>query len=298
MHNFNWDDLKYLLAVARAGSLTGAAKALSVNHTTVGRRLSALQERAGTRLFDRTSDGLVATQAGEEVRRIAERMEADAQALDAQILGLDERLAGHLVVTTMDIVVYRHREAFRAFGEHYPAIELELVVDNTLRNLTRREADVALRTTNTPTPTLFGRKLGRLEFALYAGRSLFEANERSGDPGAYPWLGWPEHLGAALTEKWMAQHVPNARVACRVDSTLVMLDLLRAGVGIGFAHCVDADPDPELVRLRDVEPGFGMDFWVLTHPELRNTSRVRAFMKHFADATRGWEDRFAGASTV
>lgn len=290
----NWDDLRFLLALSRAGSLSQAAIELSVNHSTVSRRIHSLEEQVGTRLFDKTSDGYAVTTAGEELQRVAERIENELHGLDRAVLGQDERLSGSLRFTTVDVAAAIHAPDITSFTRRYPQIDLEAVVDNSLRSLTRREADVALRMSNEPPETLIGRRVARAEFALYGARSLVERMGRDRDLGDYPWLAWDASMGAKLTERWMQRHVPNARICCRLDSAMFFLAAVEAGMGVAFLLCHAGDSRPSLERLRPVEPGFGMDMWLLTHPDLRHTARVRAFMNHMAGAVAAHGDRYAG----
>lgn len=288
-----WDDLRYVLAVAREGTLSKAAKRLGVNHSTVSRRLTAASEQLGVRLFERLPDGYVPTKAGEDVVRVAERLEEDVLSLESRVLGRDAELKGALRVSTTDMLAWRLIPELPSFFERYPQVQLELTVGYQVSSLTKREADVAIRVTNAPPEHLVGRKVARMEFALYASRAL---HARMGDASLedYPWLAWDRRSGARMTERWMELHVPEARVVMTVDDAPSMVRATRRGVGISFLACIDADEEDELVRLRDVEPGFGMDLWVLTHPDLRETARVRAFTAFANELYAGWSDRFAG----
>lgn len=299
----NWDDLRFLLAIGRAGTLTGAARELSVNHSTVSRRLQAVEDSLGTRLFDRLPHGYVATPNGERILNIAADVETKVHRIDRELVGADARLSGTLRVTTLDLLGDRYMDAIAGFVDTFPGVDLELCIDDMPRSLTRREADVALRLSNGPPEHLVGRRLGHAEFALYGAKRLLE--KHTAGPGgldgtdtsaleALPWMAWAERMGARLTAKWMKEHVPEARIACRIDSSTAMLNAVRAGLGIAFLACVIGDDDPELVRLRPPEPNFGMDLWILTHPDLRGTARVKAFMDHMAAAVGRDADLLAG----
>jgi len=298
----NWDDLRFLLAIGRAGTLTGAARELSVNHSTVSRRLQAVEENLGTRLFDRLPHGYVATASGERVLSIASEVETKIHHIDRELVGADARLSGTLRVTTLDLLGDRYMRHFAAFIERYPGVDLELCIDDIPRSLTRREADVALRLSNGPPEHLVGRRLAHAEFALYGTRELV-SREPDADPidgtdltalMALPWMAYAERMGARVTAKWMKEHVPDARIACRIDSSTGMVNAVRAGLGLGFLACVIGDDDPNLVRLRPPEPNFGMDLWILTHPDLRTTARVKAFMDHLAEAVARDADLISG----
>lgn len=275
-----WDDLRYALALERGRSLSAAAKSLGVNHTTVGRRVEALGQDLGARLFDRTPGGFVPTRAGDDILAVAVRVENELLELDRLVLGRDARLSGTLRVTTIDAFAMQHCEIFAAFCRRYPEITLETVISNTPQSLTKREADVAMRLSNSPPQNLVGKRLGRMEFAPYAATSLIESRTDPTDLESYPWMAWDEKLNARLTEEWLKKRVPRAHISVRLDSAATNLSFLCAGIGAAFAPCLWGDAHSELQRLQDPEPNFGLDLWLLTHPDLRHTARVRAFIEH------------------
>lgn len=303
MDGMNWDDLRFLLAIGREGTLTGAARELGVNHSTVSRRLQAVEENLGTRLFDRLPQGYEPTPAGRGVLDIAEEVETRVHRIDRELVGADARLSGTLRVTTLDVINERYMGDIAEFAKRYPGVDLELCLDDMPRSLARREADVALRMSNAPAEHLVGRRLAHAEFGLYGSRALVEAHagqdgfdgDDFGQLQALPWLAWAERMGARLTEAWMDTHVPDANVALRVDSSNAMISAIRHGLGVQFIACFLGDAEPDLVRLRPPEPGFGMDLWVLTHADLRGTARVKAFMDHISQAVRRDADLLAGA---
>lgn len=276
-----WDDLRYVLALVREGTLSAAAASLGATHTTVGRRLRALEARLGVRLFDRTPDGYVPTAAGHDMAAVAEKMEEDVLLLEGRVLGRDARLAGKLRVTTLDMLFRHHHAAFSSFTERYPSIELTVGTSDVEVSLTRREADVALRMTRTPPPYLVGRKVGRVEFAPYASRALVARVGVRAPLSAYPWLHWDERLNMRWLDVWLAKNAPGARIALRMDAgTGSLRDAVAAGLGVHFLATFEGDGDPSLKRLAPVDPSFGRDLWLLTLAELKNAPRVRAFMDH------------------
>ncbi|MBL8955548.1 MAG: LysR family transcriptional regulator [Myxococcaceae bacterium] len=284
----NWDDLRFVLALSRHRSHNRAAAHLKATHTTVARRLRALEAALGTRLFDRTPDGYVPTSTGHEVALAAERVEAELLGLEARVLGGDARLQGKLRVTTMDIFVRRYHAAFRTFTERNPGVELTLTCTDQEASLTRREADVALRMTNRPPDNLVGRKVGRVEFAVYGQRELVRRLERSRSGlGALPWLHWDERLDPRWLDAWLGLRAPGAKVALRVDApSLALRELVAAGIGVHFLATFEGDTDPRLARIGRVEHDFSRELWLLTLPELRGTTRVRAFLDHMEQALR------------
>ena len=286
--SLDWDDLRYVLAISRDRSASRAGERLGVSHTTVGRRLRAIEEALGVRLFDQKSDGFVATAAGRDVAMVAERMEAELMSLEGRVLGSDQKLEGKLRVATMDLLFRRYAGAFTSFMARYPSVELTVTASNDEVSLTRREADVALRMTSTPPEHLVGRKVGRLDFAVYASRALAE---RMG-PGAtledYPWLAWDEQRSdMRWLDGWLAANAPKARVAMRIDfSMLALRELVASGVGVHFLACSEGDADAGLVRISEIDPAHSRDVWLLTLRELRGTSRIRAFMDHVEEQLR------------
>lgn len=277
----DWDDLRYVLAIARAGTLSRAAERLKATHTTVGRRLKLLEQTLAVRLFDLTPRGYVATSAGREVVDAAERVEAEMLALEARVLGQDAQLEGKLRVSTLDMLFRNYQAAFVSFCERYPRIELTVTTTDAEVSLLRREADVVFRMTNSPPEYAIGKRIADVPFSLYASRTLVERLGEGASLAAYPFLHWDERLDPQWLDQWIAEHAPGARIALRVDTSMTLVrELVRAGVGVHFLARLEGDADPSLVRLRDADASFNRGLWLLTLKELRMTSRVRAFMDH------------------
>ncbi len=275
----DWDDLRFLLAAGKASTLTKAAHNLGVNQTTVSRRLNSLQEGLGVRLLERAEQGWAPTKAGEEVLEAAERIDEVVTELSRRVLGLDERLSGDLRITTIDYFAVYEMELFHAFKRRYPGVNLELVTGYATVNLSKREADIALRWTDKPPEHLVGQKIVRAEYALYGAKELIKDLDTN-NYNTLPWLGWDAANRARGTELWMKKNAPGAEIVMRFDSALAMVSALKQGVGVTFVPCAYGDADPNLERLRPVEPNFGVDTWALTHADLRSTARVKAFMRH------------------
>ncbi len=265
----DWDDLRVFLAVARAGSLSGAARALGVNHSTVFRRVGTLEERLGVRLFERLPGGYVLTAAGEEMQAAALRIEDEVAGLGRRLAGRDLRLRGTVRVTTLDMLALgllpRHLAAFRAA---YPGIELEIVLSNAALSLTRREADVALRVAEAPPEHLVGRRVGRLAFAVY-GAAGAAAPGPGADLAAADWIGLDPDQ-APLARRF-ARFLPGVRPVCRANSIAAVIAAARAGIGLAPLPCGLADRDPALRRVAPLPESFTLDLWLLTHEDLRTT---------------------------
>lgn len=269
---FAWDDLRTVLAVARAGSLTGAARQLGVNHSTVFRRLGALEKELGTRLFERAASGYSPTAAGEDLRRVAERIEDEIAGLDRRLAGRDQTLSGLLRLTAPDDVMERLVIAPLArFRQRHPDIRLEAAIDNRNLNLTKREADIAIRPTKRPPESLVGRRIGPLAVAVYA-----PADDSGGDD--LPWIAWEEGTGPASDARWLARQGPEETVVYRSNSLLNQLTACRLGLGRALLPCFLGDTAEGLCRLTPPLGELETDLWLLTHRDLRRTARVRALM--------------------
>ncbi len=278
----NWDDLRVFLAVARAGSLSGAARSLGVNHSTVFRRVAGLEETLGVRLFDRLPTGYALTPVGEETLGIVERIETDVTALDRTVTGQDLRLSGTVRITAIDMLAFwllpDHLRRFRAT---HPGIEVEIVVGNEALNLSRRETDIALRIGNSPPETLVGRRVGQLEFAIYAAPEYCAAHPGA-DLSQQDWIGF-DSAHAPLTRQ-LEKLVPGMRPAVRSNSVACAVRLATAGLGLAMLPCAIADLKPDLTRVAELPDAFGLDLWLLTHEDLRHTARIRAVLEFLTPA--------------
>jgi DNA-binding transcriptional LysR family regulator len=279
-----WDDLRYVLAIHRDKTLSGAAGSLGVTRTTVGRRLKEAEDRLGVRLFDRSDEGFTATAAGEELAETAARLETEIQLTEGRLLGRDAELRGSLRVSTVDFVFAGFPDVFASFVERYPGVALTVGVSNVQVSLQRREADVALRLGNSAADRLVGRRVGKMQFEAYAARSLVERAGRRASLADLPWLHVDERSDGRWLDEWLAKNAPGARVSLRSDDFAVRRRALSAGIGVHFLPCFDGDADPGLVRLGVRLTDEARSLWVLTLPELRNNSRIRAFMDHVYDA--------------
>src|SRR3569832_876767 len=292
----NWNDLKLVLAIHRAGTLGGGAAALNVNHSTAFRRLNALEERVGTRLFERLPGGTYApTPEGERFSATAERIEAETDALDRDVTGRDTRLTGSLRVTSSETLAYAVLTAELArFREMHPGIVVEMVIDNRVLSLSRREADIALRVTRPKEPDLFGRKLADIGWTLYATPALLERDGpvKTLDRDVISW--GAEVTGIAAAD-WIGEHVPPARVVYRASRLVNQLTAARHGMGLVLLPCYLGDSDPGLVRAwAKPIPALTRELWIMTQGDLRKTTRVRAFFDVVGDGLAAKQALFAG----
>lgn len=286
MAAMDWEDLRYVLAVGREGSLAGAARSLAVNHTTVLRRLAAFESRLGVRLFERLSTGYMPTAAGEELIESARHIEATVLGVERKLAGRDLQLSGPLRITTTDTlmasVLPRTLAEFRAA---YPGIAIEIFVSNTMFNLSKRDADVAIRPAPNPPETLVGRRTGSIAFGVYAASDYLARTPAS--PGSWrnhPWLAPEDSLRTSVVAQWLHAELPDVAIAARANTFVALRDLAAAGLGLAVLPCYLGELSPGLVRVGAPVKAMRSALWVLTHEDLRRTARVHAFIEFTAKA--------------
>ncbi|MEZ2131580.1 MULTISPECIES: LysR family transcriptional regulator [unclassified Sinorhizobium] len=297
----DWNDLQLVLAVRRTGGLTAAAKALGIDHSTAFRRLNALEERIGVRIFERLPGGAYQpTPAGERMAVTAERMEDEALALDRDIAGRDHQLSGRLRVTSSETLAYsRLTGHLAAFRQTHPGILVELVVDNRVLSLSRREADIALRPIRPKETDLWGRKLSGVAWSLYAAPAYLDANggpmADTGDLGRHTLIGWEETAAGIMAADWLTRHAPPETFTYRTSSLVNQLVATRAGMGVSLLPCYLGDAEPGITRaLSEPISELTGELWIITHADLKSTARVRAFFDLVGEALARERNLFEG----
>lgn len=274
-HTLAWDDFRLIKAIADRRALAPAAERLGINPSTAFRRLGQIEAALGTILFERHRAGYSPTPAGEEMVRVAARMEDDVAAFSRKLDGQLLAPAGELRVTTADSLFSELLAPILArFCDRHPQVRLDLVLSNQALNLSKRDADVALRATDDPPDTLVGRRLATIAWALY-GR----VEDGAETPlAARRWVSLAQGTGAAKVARYVAARVDPARVVLRLDTVVGMVEAVEAGIGIAPLACLVGDRRPGLVRLGPPEPDLAAGLWLLTHADLRHAARVRAFL--------------------
>jgi DNA-binding transcriptional LysR family regulator len=248
-----WDDLRHFLAVARAGSLADAARQLKTSPATVGRRVAALEAQLGARLFDRRQTGYTLTESGVAIYKKAEEVEEAVLSVEREARGRDLHVSGRVRLATSDElatnVIAPH---FGEFRRRYPRILLEVVARHDLANLSRREADVALRSARPEQHNLMVRRAGWWKCALYAAKSYVTAHDLK--PGIHNFsnldiITWTEEFAHFRGGPWFAEHARDATVALQANSRRIHYGACKAGLGLAILPCLSADRDPDLIRL-------------------------------------------------
>lgn len=282
--DIDWRDLQLVLAICRNGTLSGAARELGINHSTVFRRLNAIESRLDVRLFERLPTGYAMTAAGETMQASAERIEAEIFGLSRHLIGGDLRLSGTLRVTAPDaLAVHILMPQIASFRQRYPGIEIELSIDNGFLDLSQRQADVAVRTTDTPPEASIARRLCRLGATFYSSNRYLGTHTEA-DVSGYDWLMPASGLVWFSANQWLAHTYPQARVALRSNSLLSLYAAVNQDMGIAPLPFFLGDPARGLRRVLEPPPAFASELWLLTHPDLRRTARVRAFVEYLSAA--------------
>lgn len=292
--DIDWNDLQLVRAVCIEGTLSAAARRLGVNHSTVFRRIKAIEKTLGVRLFERMPRGYAMTEAGEAFFATGGKVEDLVSALARQVAGHDLKLQGNLRVAVPDgLLLDILMPAVPDFTQAYPLVRLELIASNDYADLSRREADIAVRATRTPAENLFGRKLCNMAIAFYGHRDRIN-NWQKCAPEALNWLMPDESLRQLPVAAWLAKHQPNANITLNSNTLLCLKKAAKAELGIAPLPCFMGDQDPELARFIEPCADLSSEVWLLTHADLRRTARVRAFMDFAADVFKNKASLLAG----
>ncbi len=282
-HPLEWNDLHFVLAVCREGTLSGAARALGVNHSTVFRRIATIEKKLGVRLFERLASGYVMTEAGEAMQESGERVENEVLGLSRKLVGRDLHLSGVLRVAVPDALLIKIlMPHLSIFSQCYPKIQLELIISNNYLNLTKREADIAVRVTQEPPETVVGRRICSMMTTIYCSTGYF-AGQSECISENHIWLLPDESMTQLPIIKWLDQNYPKAILGLRCNTLLGLYEAVIQGMGIAALPCFLGDPDVRLKRILPLIDELDSELWLLTHPDLRRTARVRALMDFLAE---------------
>jgi DNA-binding transcriptional LysR family regulator len=286
----NWDDLRFFLALAREGTVSGAGRALDVKHTTVARRITALEEQLGSRLFDRLPSGYAMTQVAENLYPHALSMEELAQAADREVFGMDTQLSGTLKLTaSYDVFTRLITPRLHQFTDQYPGIDLELLSSTSLADLASRQADIALRLTPKPPEYLIGREIVPLRHGVYASSKYLKKKR-----GSEKLILWEHDRDMP---EWVTEHFAGSRVVARTTEIMTMMDAVKNHMGIARIPCYIADSEPSLRRIDVALTPSKWGVWVLSHVDLRSTARVRVCREFLIDIILQQRDLIEGLTS-
>jgi len=276
---FDWNDLRYFLAVARHGSTIAAGKALQTSQSTVQRRLAELETRIARKLVTRTPNGYRLTDFGQELRPYAERIEAMIVDFEQHVSNSGRDGSGVIRITCPEPIVHRMTPLIARFHARHPTLRVEFVMSDRYLDLSKGEADVAFRSGDTD-DELVGRKIADSVWAVYASRSYIERHgkpDRVEDLVRHALVCLDESMSSHRVVTWLKQVAPDARIAASNNSVLGLMYAVKSGIGVGPLPTAIADGEPDLVRVLGPIPELARSWRLLAHPDLRRTPRVAAF---------------------
>lgn len=285
---FDWNDLKYLLAVARHHSTAAASRALGVNQSTVQRRLVELERCIGQALVQRQTSGYRLTAFGEQLLPLAQNVEQAVVALNQHVETFQRDVTGVVRVTCPEPLVYRisNSTLLDRFRARYPGLQVEFVTSDKYLDFAKGEVDIALRSGDTQDNALVGRKVGDSLWAVYASPKYIA---RRGQPDSvddlerHDWVGFDDTMAQHRAATWLAQVAPQAHLVARNNSVLGLVYSAKAGVGLAALPTALGDAEPDLVRVLGPIPELARIWRVLTTAELRHTPRVAALFDFLVD---------------
>lgn len=286
---WQWDDVRFFLAVARAGSLSGAARTLDVGHVTVGRRIALLEQRLGVTLLQRTPDGFEVTSAGEAILRRCIAMENAALDLERAAAGGDSSAVGSIRLTATEALAHRViAPAIAELRNNHPDLRIDLTVGVRSLDIARREADLAVRVGRPSGSGLVCRKLGEVGYSLYASRRYLakHGTPRRGEGLAGHDLITFTGAPAASSPFFMNESLAEARIALRCDNPLIQLRAAANGIGVAELACFLGDDCADLVRIWPGEPPTVRLVWLVLHEDLRRSARIRVVSSMIGDTFR------------
>jgi DNA-binding transcriptional LysR family regulator len=274
-----WDDLRYVLAVHREGSVAAASRVLGVSNVTVFRRIDAIEDALGVRLFDRTKQGYVATAAAAEIVEQAAPIEQQIRELESRVSKHDSQVRGTVRVTTVDTWgALLLPPMIQKLGGLHPGLRIHLIVDSELLNITQREADIAIRSTAAPPENLIGHRLGAIRYSAYAAKPLARRLRGKKDLSGVPWIGVdPPPTGhLADIRRWIRINGYEGQLVLTSNSVLEAAMAIRSGVGVGVISDLLAGALGGVVAVSEQIAELRRDIWILVHPDLRDVARVTA----------------------
>jgi DNA-binding transcriptional LysR family regulator len=289
-----WDDLRYVLKVAEEGTLSGAARALGVNHSTVLRRVTAFEEKKGLKLFERTGSGYTPIAKTRHLLTLLRSIEEQVNGLDRAIAMQGLELDGPIRITTTDSIAASgllHHVA--AFQSRHPGVLVELNITNNYVNFSRLDADITVR----PAPSLPGELAGEracdLAMRIYATPHYLEGNQ-VGDRRAHRWLGVASPILSTAVGDWQRQNLPESSIVLRSNSFVGLRDVAETGLGLALLPCCLGDRSPHLVRAEVFPDSLTTSIWVATHRDMIGSTKARSILTWFAEAIRKDADLFEG----
>ena len=278
--NTNWDNLRVFLALARYKTLTKAGESLQVSHATIYRKIKAFEKELGVTLFDNTPNGYLQTSAADQLFEEMEVVETSIETSLRELRGLDQRIQGSIILATTDTFGCKLLPPIlKKFQTAYPELSIELKIATETVSLSKREADIAVRSSAQPPPNLVGRKVGRIEFAVYAAESYMK---KCGpvrfpeDVAKYHFIILDDSLGQLAIKQWMDRQITTAINVTKVNGMLPLIGLCEAGMGLAALPTFAVTSGcSDLIQVYPIPEFLEHHLWVLTHRDLTKSLRIR-----------------------
>lgn len=306
MRQFDWDDLQAFLAVVRAGRLTVAARKLGVDHSTLSRRIVALEQSIGVTLFDRRAAGYALTVEGERLVPDAEAMENLAIRIGARQDDAAQGLSGSVRIGTPEAWgTYFLARELKELARRHPELEVELVANPRMFSLSKREADIAVSMTRPEQGRLIARRLNDYELGVYASHAYLAQHgpiDERRQLQQQRWVGYIEDLMWSSELDYLAEISSTIRPQIRISNVISQVQAVASGVALGVLPCFLAAREPELVRLLPQEISLRRSYWLLTHADARDLVRVQVVAQFICErlealGTAFWQPSLAVAQT-
>ena len=280
----NWDEFRLVRAIAETHSLYGAASRLGLNHSTMFRRLTALEARLGLKLFERDRSGYRPTAAGEDMASLAALMGETIAEFERRVGGQSLQLTGNVKLTTVETLGCLVLPSILAdFRAAYPALQVDLCITERQLDVSAGESDLALRVTRVaPSEDQVCRQLGVSRWAVYASPALIPPGEEDRVNSA-PWIVSTPGAGPTQAQRWIARNVDPSRHAARANSVLATAELAAQGLGVTLIPCLVGDANRALRKIADADGEVDGAIWLVAAPQAYRKARVRALFDHVAE---------------
>ena len=292
-HDLKWDDLQVVLAVAEHRSLSGAARAIGVNHSTVLRRIEAMERQTGLTMFDRPPGGYRLRAEARELLPLLRAMAGSAARVERALAAARLGKGGTFRITTTDsignVLLPRLLTQLQA---REPEIEIEVIVSNQALDLSRPEAEITIRPASTLPDGLRGVRAGSMAFRVY-GTEEYLAAHQSNDPAEHRWIGAAAPLTRSPVGQWQEQRLPNPPLL-RADSFPTMARMAAEGAGLAMLPVFIAKSEPLLVQTPAFHDHETTSIWVAAHADLASVPQIADLIEFFAEAIRGEAEDLEG----
>ncbi len=274
MHSLNWNDLRYVIAVAKEGSAAAAARAIGVNHATVVRHVRAFEKLHAMRIFDHLSSGYRLTDEGQIFLDAARSIDATIIDLERKMVGGQDHLDGTVKITTTDGLYPMLVDVLADFQQLYPGVNIELIISNYQLNIKTMAADIAVRPSVDPPSDLVAQFVSGLAFAVYGADSL-KSQGRFKALQEVDWIGHSDPLLESAPGQWMKDTIPDTLIKIRCNSFLTIQGLAESGVGYAILPCYLADKSLRIVRVQADTLNLSIKIWLVSHSDVLRAKRVR-----------------------